>query len=71
MDRAAALKNASAYAAEVCKVLSPCTIIMYGSYANGTQDPESDSDIAVVFNGCFYRNGNVYYGGITHIIVVY
>ena len=51
MDRAAALKNASAYATEVCKVLNPCTIIMYGSYANGTPDPESDIDIAVIFNG--------------------
>ena len=51
MDRAEALKNASTYAAEVCKLLNPYAIIMYGSYANGTPDPESDIDIAVIFNG--------------------
>ena len=51
MDRAAALKNAMAYAAEVCKVLNPYSIIMYGSYANGTANLESDIDIAVIFDG--------------------
>ena len=50
MDRKAALKNATAYAVEVCKVLSPYTIIMYGSYAKGTATFESDIDIAVIFD---------------------
>ena len=50
MDRASALKSAAVYAAEVCKVLNPYTIILYGSYANGTPNMESDIDIAVIFN---------------------
>ena len=52
MDRATALKNAATYAPEVRKVLSPCAIIMYGSYAKGKATLESDIDIAVIFNGC-------------------
>jgi len=51
VDRETALRNAAAYAAEVCKVFDPITIIMYGSYVQGTPTPESDIDIAVIFDG--------------------
>ncbi|MDR1192991.1 MAG: nucleotidyltransferase domain-containing protein [Peptococcaceae bacterium] len=51
MDRATALSDAAAYAAEVCKVLNPCKIIMYGSYAKGTPSANSDIDIALIFDG--------------------
>ena len=50
MDRESALRNAKAYAVEVCKVLEPYTIIMYGSYANGKPNVESDIDVAIIFN---------------------
>lgn len=55
VDRETAIKNATAYAAEVCKVLNPLSIIMYGSYINDTATNESDIDIAVIFDG---YNGN-------------
>jgi predicted nucleotidyltransferase len=55
MDRETALKNATAYAEEVRKFFNPVSIIMYGSYATGVPVPESDIDIAVIFNG---YNGN-------------
>ena len=51
MDRATAIKNAAAYAAEVRKVFDPFSIVLYGSYVNGTPTEESDIDIAVVFDG--------------------
>ena len=58
MDRETAIKNATAYAAEVCKVLHPLLIIMYGSCIKDTATKESDIDLAVIFNG---NNGNWLY----------
>jgi len=51
MDRKTVMATAAAYSAEACKALNPCTIILYGSYAKGTATPESDIDIAVIFDG--------------------
>ncbi len=51
MDRATALSSAAAYAAEVRKVFSPLSIVLYGSYAKGTATPDSDIDVAVIFDG--------------------
>ena len=51
MDRETALRSATAYAEEVRKVFNPISIIMYGSYVNGTPTIESDIDIAVIFDG--------------------
>jgi predicted nucleotidyltransferase len=51
MDRETAIKNATEYAAEVCKVFDPYSIVLYGSYVNGTPTLESDIDIAVIFDG--------------------
>jgi len=51
VDRETALKNAHVYAAEVRKVFAPFSIIMYGSYAQGTANKDSDIDIAVIFDG--------------------
>jgi len=50
VDRATAIKNAYEYAAEVRKVFDPFSIVLYGSYAGGAPTPESDIDIAVVFD---------------------
>jgi len=50
MDRETALRNATAYAEEVRKFFDPVSIIMYGSYAKGVSAPESDIDIAIIFN---------------------
>jgi len=55
MDRETAINSAAAYAKEVCNVLTPFSIIMYGSHANGTQTQNSDIDVAVIFDG---YNGN-------------
>ena len=51
MDRATALRNATAYAEEVRKALSPYSIILYGSYAKNSATENSDIDIAVIFDG--------------------
>lgn len=51
MDRATALSSAAAYAAEVRKVFNPLSIVLYGSYAKGTATPDSDIDVAVIFDG--------------------
>ena len=51
MDRETAISSATAYAAEVCKLFDPYSIILYGSYINGIPTIESDIDIAVIFDG--------------------
>jgi len=51
MDRATAKKLAAQYAEEVRKVFDPFSIVLYGSYVNGTPTDYSDIDIAVVFDG--------------------
>jgi len=39
------------YADEVVKELSPKSIVLYGSYAKGTQNNDSDIDVAVIYDG--------------------
>ena len=50
MDKDIALTKALAYTEEVCKILNPQMIILYGSYAEGTATADSDIDIAIIFN---------------------
>jgi len=50
LDKTAVREIASRYADEVCKTLTPQTIVLFGSYVNGTPHSDSDIDIAVVFN---------------------
>jgi predicted nucleotidyltransferase len=51
MDKAAALARARRYAEEVTKELNPEKIVMFGSYATGQANEDSDIDVAVIFNG--------------------
>ena len=51
MDKIAAINDSRKYAEHVKKYFPECRIILYGSYANGNPDNDSDIDIAVVFNG--------------------
>jgi len=51
LDKAAARQIAERYTESVCKALNPKTIILFGSYVNGTPHEHSDIDIAVVFSG--------------------
>jgi len=65
MDKHTALENAKIYAAEVRKVFSPFAIVFYGSYVNGTPTPESDIDIAVIFdkyNGDLLKDSAILWG---------
>jgi len=50
LDKATARQIALQYTESVCKSLNPKTIILFGSYVNGTPHEYSDIDIAVVFN---------------------
>ena len=51
LDKAAVRQIAMQYTENVCKILNPKTIILFGSYVNGNPHEYSDIDIAVVFNG--------------------
>ena len=51
MDKATAIKCAAKYAESVKKVCDPLAVVLYGSYANGTPNENSDIDIAVIFDG--------------------
>ena len=51
MDKTAALAIAQEYANEVIKEMAPERVLLFGSYANGGVNEESDIDIAVIFNG--------------------
>ena len=50
LDKATVRDIASRYADEVRKILNPQSVILFGSYANGSPHEYSDIDIAVVFN---------------------
>ena len=51
MDKAAAMRYAAKYAESVKTVCDPLAVVLYGSYANGTPNENSDIDIAVIFDG--------------------
>ena len=51
LDNATAINTVERYAEAVKKEFSPAAIILYGSYAKGTPNEDSDIDVAVVFNG--------------------
>jgi len=50
LDKTNARKIAQEYTHEVCRVLNPKAIILFGSYVNGIPHEYSDIDIAVVFD---------------------
>ena len=50
MDREQAVRIAANYARQVRNFINPSDIILYGSYAKGNAGPDSDIDIAVVFD---------------------
>lgn len=51
LDKTAVIDLAMQYAQEVQKMFKPNQILLYGSYAKGTAQKDSDIDIAVVLNG--------------------
>ena len=48
MDQTIALEHAKRYAGLVCRELSPCKVVLFGSLANGSFNENSDIDIAIV-----------------------
>ena len=52
MDKTKAVTLSRQYAAAVVKEMNPKKIVLFGSYAQGTAEPESDIDVAVIFS-CF------------------
>lgn len=50
MDKSEALKKAALFIEAVVGEYNPSQIILYGSFAKGTQNEESDIDIAVVMD---------------------
>ena len=57
LDKAEARQIAKKYADIVCEMLNPKTVILFGSYVNGTPHEFSDIDIAIIFddyNGDWY-----------------
>jgi predicted nucleotidyltransferase len=51
LDKATVREIAAKFAEEVCKVLNPDSVILFGSYVNGNPNEWSDIDIAVIVNG--------------------
>jgi predicted nucleotidyltransferase len=64
MDKSEIMSSVLAYADVVKKTVLPKKIILYGSYAEGNAQPESDIDIAVVFEkfeGSFLDTASLLY----------
>ena len=58
LDKTKVRQIAQEYSAEVCRILNPKSVILFGSYINGTPHEYSDIDIAVVFEnyqGAWYE----------------
>ena len=51
LDKTTVIGVVKRYADLVKKELSPASIILFGSHANGTPHEDSDIDVAVIFNG--------------------
>ena len=51
LDKETAISTVERYANAVRKEFSPAAIILYGSYAKGSPNKDSDIDVAVIFNG--------------------
>jgi len=51
LDKTTVRQIATSYANEVKKVLSPVSVILFGSHVNGVPHEWSDIDIAVVMDG--------------------
>ena len=50
LDQATAIKHARQYAVLVSQQVNPLKIILFGSYANGNWNKNSDIDIAVIID---------------------
>ena len=48
MNQTTALEHAKHYAGLVCKEFSLCSVVLFGSLANGNFNENSDIDIAVI-----------------------
>ena len=51
LDKAAAIDTVKQYAQAVVAEFSPAAIIIFGSYANGHPNEDSDIDVGVIFDG--------------------
>jgi predicted nucleotidyltransferase len=51
LDKAMAIDAVRRYADEVTKEFAPNAIVLYGSYAKGNANEDSDIDVAVIFDG--------------------
>jgi predicted nucleotidyltransferase len=50
LDKATVIDIAKKYAVEVNKIIKPTSVILFGSYASGVPNENSDIDIAVIVN---------------------
>ena len=50
LDKSKAREIAASYTQAVRQTFNPKQVIMFGSYVNGTPNPDSDIDIAVIFD---------------------
>jgi len=51
LDKETVINTVEQYAEIVSKELSPSAVVLFGSYANGKPDENSDIDVGIVFNG--------------------
>mgnify|MGYP000937829722 CR=1 FL=1 len=51
LDKKTVVNTVAKYADVVTEQLSPASIVLFGSYARGESNDDSDIDVAVIFNG--------------------
>ncbi|MDR0913997.1 MAG: nucleotidyltransferase domain-containing protein [Oscillospiraceae bacterium] len=51
LDKATVISTVQRYAEAVKKEFDPAAVILFGSYAKGDANEESDIDVGIVFNG--------------------
>ena len=51
LDQRTVINTVTRYADIVTRELSPAAIVLYGSYAKGNANDDSDIDVAVIYNG--------------------
>ncbi|MDR3263216.1 MAG: nucleotidyltransferase domain-containing protein [Clostridiales bacterium] len=51
LDKETVINTVERYAGLVAKEFAPAAVVLYGSYAKGNADDDSDIDVAVIFNG--------------------
>ena len=51
LDKVTVISTVERYVEAIKKEFSPSAVVLFGSYANGAPNEDSDIDVGIVFNG--------------------